>query len=150
MVGVSIDSAFAAYSNSQRFGLLDENRKAYLAPDQILDMYAAADSPISNNNFSGTSATKSIYASDTWSPIDTLHITAAGRYNETQVKNTVATRTAFTFYSLGSYVSTPDVFNLCPGSVANCPTTGYRVGDGSQLLKPAETEKFSYYSLTLR
>ena len=147
MVGASIDSAFASYSNSQRFGLLDEDRKAYLAPDQILDMYTAADSPISNNNFSGTSTTKSIYASDTWSPIDTLHITAAARYNDTQVKNKVATRTAYTYYSLGSYVSTPDWFNLCVGSAANCPSTGYNVGDGTQLLKPAETEKFSYYSL---
>jgi outer membrane receptor protein involved in Fe transport len=147
MVGASIDSAFAAYSNSQRFGLLDENRKAYLAPDQILDMYAPADSPISNNDFSGTSTTKSIYASDTWSPVNSLHITAAARYNETQVQNTVATRTAFSYFSLGSYVSTPDVFNQCIGSTANCPSTGYRVGDGSQLLKPAETEKFSYYSL---
>lgn len=147
MVGASLDSAYAAYSNSQRFGLLDENRKAYLAPDQILDMYTAADSPISNNNFSGTSITKSIYASDTWSPIETLHITAAARYNQTKVKNTVATRTAFTYYSLGSYVSTPDTFNLCVGGEANCPSTGYRVGDGGQLLKPAETEKFSYYSL---
>jgi outer membrane receptor protein involved in Fe transport len=147
MVGASIDSAFASYSNSQRFGLLDENRKAYLAPDQILDMYTAADSPISNNNFSGTSTTKSIYASDTWSPIDTLHITAAARYNDTQVKNKVATRTAYTYYGLGSYVSTPDTFNLCVGSAANCPSTGYNVGDGTQLLKPAETEKFSYYSL---
>lgn len=147
MVGASVDSAYAAYSNSQRFGLLDENRKAYLAPDQILDMYTAADFPISNNNFSGTSITKSIYASDTWSPVDTLHITAAARYNATQVKNTVATRTAFTYYSLGAYTSVPDTFNLCVGSEANCPSTGYRVGDGSQLLKPAETEKFSYYSL---
>lgn len=147
MIGASIDSAFAAYSNSQRFGLLDENRRAYLAPDEILDMYTAADSPISNNNFSGTSTTKSIYASETWSPIDTLHISAAARYNETQVKNTVATRTAFTYYSLASYISTPDWYNLCIGSTANCPSTGYRIGDGSQLLKPAETEKFSYYSL---
>jgi outer membrane receptor protein involved in Fe transport len=147
MIGASIDAAFAAYTNSQRFGLLDENRKAYLAPDQILDMYAAADFPISNNNFSGTSTTKSIYASDTWSPVDTLHITAAGRYNETQIKNKIATRTAFEYFSLGSYVSTPDWYNLCIGSASNCPSTGYRVGDGSQLLKPAETEKFSFYSL---
>ena len=147
MVGASIDSAFAGYSNKQRFGLLDENRKAFLAPDQILDMYTAADFPISNNDFSGTSTTKSLYASDTWSPIESLHLTAAARYNETQVKNTVATRTAFQYYSLGSYVSTPDTFNLCIGSAANCPSTGYRVGDGSQLLKPAETEKFSFYSL---
>ncbi len=41
----------------------------------------------------------------------------------------------------------PDYFNLCLGSVNNCPTTGYRPGNGARLLKPAETEKFSFYSL---
>ncbi|MFL9609879.1 TonB-dependent receptor domain-containing protein [Methylobacillus sp. Pita2] len=147
MVGASIDVAKASYSNSQRFGLFDEDRKAYLSPEGIRDQYVAADSPISNNNFSGTSTTKSIYASETWSPIDTLHISSSARYNDTHVKNTVATRTAFTFYDLASYVSVPDYFNLCQGSIDNCPSTGYKRSDGSNLLKPAETEKFSFYSL---
>ncbi len=147
MVGASIDIAKASYSNSQRFGLFDEDRKAYLSPENILDMYAAADSDISNNNFSGTSTTKSIYASETWSPIETLHLTGSARYNATHVKNTVATRTAFTYYQLGAYVTRPDDFNLCLGSADNCPSTGYKRSDGSNLLKPAETEKFSFYSL---
>ncbi len=147
MVGASIDSASASYSNSQRLGLLDDNRKAYLSPEGIRDQYTAADTPISNNDFKGTSTTKSIYASETWSPIDTLHITGAARYNETKIKNTVATRTAFTYFNLADYQSRPDYFNLCLGSTANCPSTGYKVSDGSKTLKPAETEKFSYYSL---
>jgi outer membrane receptor protein involved in Fe transport len=147
MVGASIDASSAEYSNSQRLGLLDENRKAYLAPDQIRDEYAAADIDIANNNFNGKSTTKSIYASETWSPIDTLHITGSARYNDTQIKNKVATRTAFDFFNLAQYRAYPDYFNVCLGSEDNCPTTGYRQGDGSKLLKPAETEKFSYYSL---
>ncbi|BCM24525.1 hypothetical protein ZMTM_07840 [Methyloradius palustris] len=147
MVGASIDIAKTTYSNTQQLGLLDDSRMAYLAPDQIRDQYVAATTPISNNNFGGTSTTKSLYASETWSPIDTLHFTGAARYNITNVKNTVATRTAFTFYELANYVSLPDFFNLCLGSISNCPSTGYKLSDGSQLLKPAETERFSFYSL---
>ncbi|MGY1488004.1 TonB-dependent receptor domain-containing protein [Methylobacillus pratensis] len=147
MVGASIDQAKASYSNSQRFGLFDEDRKAYLAPENILDMYSAADAPISNNDFSGTSTTKSIYFSETWSPIETLNITGSARYNETQVKNKIATRTAFTYFQLGAYIARPDDFNMCMGSKDNCPSTGYKPSDGSKLLKPAETEKFSFYSL---
>ncbi|WP_020182114.1 TonB-dependent receptor domain-containing protein [Methylotenera sp. 1P/1] len=147
MVGVSIDAASASYSNSQRLGLFDDNRKAYLSPEGIRDQYGAADIGIANNNFEGTSTTKSIYASETWSPIDTLNITGSARYNDTHVKNTVASRTVFgSYYVLSGYQQRPDFFNLCLGSVANCPTTGYRISDGSQLLKPAETEKFSFYS----
>ncbi|WP_047533486.1 TonB-dependent receptor domain-containing protein [Methylotenera sp. N17] len=147
MVGASIDVASASYTNSQRLGLFDNNRKAYLSPEGIRDQYTAADVPISNNDFDGTSVTKSIYASETWSPIDTLHITGAIRYNDTHVKNKVATRTAFTFFDLANYQSRPDDFGLCFGSAANCPSSGYRQSDGSKVLKPAETEKFSYYSL---
>ena len=147
MIGLSLDSATASYKNKQRLGLFDESRNAYIAPDQILDEYAAADVDISNNNFKGTSVTKSIYFSDTWSPIETLHINAAARYNQTHVKNKVATRTQGDYFALGMYRAMPDFYNLCIGSVDNCPTTGYRAGNGSQLLKPAETEKFSFYSL---
>jgi hypothetical protein len=54
MVGASIDMPSADYTSSQMLGLLDANRKAYLAPDEIRDQYALADQPISNNNFKGS------------------------------------------------------------------------------------------------
>jgi len=147
MVGSSVDIARADYSNTQRLGLLDENRKAYLSPEGIRDEYAAADVDISNNDFKGTSTTQSIYASETWSPIETLHFTGSARYNQTHVKNQVATRTAFNFFDLAQYRAAPDSFDICTGSADNCPAQGYKPGNGSLLLNPAETEKFSYYSL---
>nr|WP_232418448.1 TonB-dependent receptor [Methylotenera sp. 1P/1] len=147
MVGASIDIASASYKNSQRLGLLDESRKAYLAPEQIRDEYLAATVDIANNNFKGTSTTKSIYVSETWSPIETLNITGSARYNATDIKNKVATRTAFTFYDLAKYRAFPNYYGLCLGGPDNCPSTGYAPLIGNEFLKPAETEKFNYYSL---
>ncbi len=102
MVGLSLDSATASYKNTQRLGLFDEDRNAYLAPGQIRDEYAAADVDIANNNFKGTSVTKSLYFSETWTPIETLHFTGAARYNQTHVKNKVATRTQGDYFTLAN------------------------------------------------
>lgn len=146
MVGMSLDAPSATYKSGQMLGMLDANRNAYLAPDEIRDQYAAADTEISNNNFDGNQLTKSIYASETWSPIENLHFTGAVRYNETKGKNTVASRTYGTFvWDLAQYQAFPDYYNVCINGV--CPTTGYKVPDASNLLNQAETEKFSYYSL---
>ncbi len=54
-----------------------------LAPDLINPMFAGATIPISNNDFNGTNITKSVYFSETWTPVDEWHFTASGRYNET-------------------------------------------------------------------
>jgi outer membrane receptor protein involved in Fe transport len=146
MVGVSIDAPSAKYTSGQMLGLLDANRNAYLAPDQIRDQYAAADQSISNNNFEGSQLTKSIYFSETWSPIETLHITGAARYNDTHGKNKIASRTfGFTVFDLAQFEAFPNEYDLCINGV--CPTTGYIVPDVSKLLNAPETEKFSYYSL---
>ena len=146
MMGASIDTPSANYENSQRLGLFDAERNAYLAPDQIRDQYAAADQEISNNNFKGKQITRSLYASETWSPIDTLHFTGALRYNETRGTNKIASRTYGTFvWDLGQLESFPDYYNVCPLN-GNCPT-GYNAPDTSNILNNPEKEKFSYYSL---
>ncbi|MCP2885520.1 hypothetical protein, partial [Salmonella enterica] len=64
MVGASVDRAKARYGSGQMLGLLDAERNAYLAPDEIRDQYAAADEEVRNNDFAGTSITKSLYASE--------------------------------------------------------------------------------------
>lgn len=147
MVGASIDSAKATYKNTQQLGLLDANRNAYLAPDDIHPMFTAADESVSNNDFSGTNSTKSIYFSETWSPIETLHLSASGRYNQTQVKNKVATRYGTGAFSIGQVLGLPDFWDTCT-SDADCQSyvQGYKKADLSYQLDPAETEKFSYYS----
>lgn len=146
MVGASIDAPSAKYQSGQMLGMLDSERNAYLAPDEIRDQYAAASVEIENNNFKGNQLTKSLYASETWSPIDTLHITGALRYNETHGKTTIESRTYGSYvFNLAQLEAFPDYFDICvPGG--DC-STNYIVPDASNLLNPGETEKFRYYSL---
>jgi len=146
MVGASIDTPSAKYESGQMLGMLDRNRHAYYAPDEIRDQYAAASTEISNSNFEGDQLTKSIFASNTWSPVETLHITGAVRYNDTKGKNKIASRSyGSAVYNLAQYAAFPDYFDICrPGE--ECPT-GYIVPDVSNLLNDAEKEEFSYYSM---
>lgn len=130
MVGVSIDNAYAEYKNSQRLGFFDAKRDGSLDPDRALDIYRAADQDIENNNFDGNSLTKSIYASETWSPVETVHVTGAVRYNQTRVKSTLAARDAGQAeISLSDLLNYPNLFDLCTDAACNIET-GYRVSDG--------------------
>lgn len=146
MVGASIDTPSAIYESGQMLGMLDAKRHAYLAPDEIRGQYAAARTEISNSNFDGEQVTKSIFASETWSPVETLHITGAVRYNDTKGENTIAARSRGSFvFDIAEYAAFPDAFDICrPGE--ECPT-GYTVPDASKLLNASEKEEFSYYSL---
>lgn len=146
MIGASIDSSNAEYANQQLLGLLDSTRKAYLAPDQIRDEYAAKILGVSNNDFSGTSTTKSIYASETWSPIDTLHLSGAVRYNATHTSIKLASRRlGDQFNDISNFYATPDSYAVANNGVR--PVTGYKIPDLAGVLAPPETEKHSYYSL---
>ena len=145
MIGASIDSSEAEYANEQKFGLLDANRKAYMAPDQIRDEYAAKLRGVSNNDFSGTSITKSLYASETWSPIETLHLTGAMRYNETHTRITLASRRlGDQFDDISNFYATPDTYVVAENGVQ--PQTGYKIPNLNGVLAPAETERHRYYS----
>lgn len=146
MVGASIDAAKASYSNSQLLGLLDASRHAFLAPDLISSQFTGRDTPINNNDFNGTNITKSIYFSETWTPVETWHFNAAARYNETQTKNKIATRHGVNMFAIGDVFNFPNNYAICPnGDCTNVPTWLTKP-DLSDLLDPAETEKFSYYS----
>ncbi|HSH97139.1 MAG: TonB-dependent receptor [Methylophilus sp.] len=147
MVGASIDASDASYANRQKLGLLDAQRNAYLAPDDIHPMFAGADQWISNNDFSGTQNTKSVYFSENWSPVDNWHFSLSGRYNQTQTKNKIASRRGIGAYEIGDVISYPDYYNICtdPPACTSAPTQ-YRLPRITNALDPAETEKFSYYS----
>lgn len=155
MVGASIDSATAKYTNEQRLGFLDANRKAYLDPEQAHPQFAGALVPLVNNNFDGSNITKSVYFSETWSPVETLHLSASGRYNMTHAKNTIAARSGLFAYSIADLIAVPDNYNICTdtdgnGTVTDSDCAGipanYRPLRLNNALNPAETEKFSYYS----
>ncbi|MCB5187935.1 TonB-dependent receptor [Methylobacillus caricis] len=146
MIGASIDDASAKYTNSQRLGLLDTDRNAYLAPDEIHPQFSGADISLGNNNFKGTNTTKSIYFSETWSPVKSWNFSLAARYNETQTKNKIATRYGANNFEIGELLSLPDTLALCPNKDCSNVPTGYKLPDLSNVLDEAETEKFSYYS----
>ena len=147
MVGLSIDTASADYSNSSQLGFLDASRNAYLDPAQANPQFLGAFEPLSNNDFSGTQATKSIYFSETWSPVETWHFNASGRYNDTQGKNKIATRYGSGAYSIGDLIGLPDYYNVCDGDcTTNRPPVNFREPRIFNTLDPSETEKFSYYS----
>ncbi|WP_417499707.1 TonB-dependent receptor domain-containing protein [Methylophaga sp.] len=148
MVGMSIDDANAEYRNSQRLGFFTANREAYLDPDSAHPQFLAAFDPLENSNFSGTNTTKSIYFSETWSPVETWNFNFSGRYNETKTKNKIATRYGprGANYSVTDLIGVPDDYNVCPdGDCTGVDTnfTRYRLDD---TLEKAETEEFSYYS----
>ena len=146
MMGASIDNAKASYFNSARLGLLDADRNAYLAPDLINPAFAAAFIPLENNTFKGGNITKSLYFSETWTPRDDWHFNASARYNYTQTKSTIATRTAFADFGLAEFISYPDSYGLCfNGDCSNVPT-GYTLPAVNSVLDDAETEKFKYRS----
>ncbi|ADQ84059.1 TonB-dependent receptor domain-containing protein [Methylovorus sp. MP688] len=159
MVGASIDSAGADYNSKQQLGLLDANRNAYLAADRIGYEYAAASYGLGLNDFNGTSITKSLYASETWSPTKNLNFNTSLRYNATRVRNVLATNNILglngpasflNFYSLGVLCTDNNndgtiTADECPSGEINYFTPEYAAGRG--LIGSAETEKFSYYSL---
>jgi outer membrane receptor for Fe3+-dicitrate len=147
MVGASIDSAKASYANAQRLGLLDANRNAFLAPELIHPQFTAATLPISNNDFSGTNITKSLYFSETWTPTEKWNFNVSGRYNETQAQNQIATRYGFFAYGLGNVLNFPFGHDTCTSDedCDNTPTN-FRPPIKYGNLDEAETEKFSYYS----
>ncbi|WP_237701196.1 TonB-dependent receptor [Methylophaga thalassica] len=147
MIGASVDRPTAEYTSTQQLGLLTANREFYYAPDEIRDQYVAADVPISNNNFEGEQLTKSLYFSETWSPVDTWHFNVSARYNDTQGENRMKSREYGIAFvpSLAQLEAFPDYFDVCPTG-ENCPT-GYEIPDTSSLLNEEEKESFSYYSL---
>lgn len=147
MVGAAIDSANADYTNSQRLGFFDADRNGYLDPAQAHPQFVGAFIPIENNNFKGTQTTKSVYFSETWSPVDSWHFNVSARYNETQTQNKIAARRGLFAYEIGDVIAIPSEFAVCPdGDCSNVPLN-FRLPNLYNQLDSAETEKFSYYSL---
>ena len=148
MVGMSIDDASAEYRNSQRLGFFTANREAYLDPDSAHPQFLAAFDPLENSNFSGTNTTKSIYFSETWSPVETWNFNFSGRYNDTKTKNKIATRYGRygANYSVTDLIGYPDEYNVCPGGDCTGVETNFRRYRLDDTLEEYETEEFSYYS----
>jgi outer membrane receptor protein involved in Fe transport len=169
MVGGSIDKADAAYASAQFLGMLDGKRNGYEAPNELGYEFYARDSAraLRLNDFKGDSITKSIYASETWKPTETLNITTAARFNWTRVKNSLDVNAISKFLeaSLTSLRNEVNPLTLCRG-VDNdgdglvdgtfCPTgldgsivqydPSLALGADMSALETTPTEKFNYRS----
>jgi len=164
MFGASIDSAGAKYDASQRFGLIDDSRNVYSAPNDIGEEYFAADHDVPVNKFDGKKITKSLYMSETWSPTQTLNFSASARYNQTLINNSLAARAKFFGLADANLLNRFLPVIICPGDdLSACPydpshpldidiyrqfnQSGSSAIPGFNPISPAVTEKFSYYSL---
>ncbi|EUJ10296.1 outer membrane receptor protein [Methylophilaceae bacterium 11] len=157
MFGSAIVQSSSDYGAKQRLGVMDNKRNVYSDPLMLGEEYYAADHDFEINKFNGSSTTKSLYVSETWSPTQTLNLSVSGRYNHTKVSNTVAPRvaernlTSFNFYN--HYLLDGAV--VVPGdTIANSPidlskpipaVNPYYFGGGAPLtILPGATEKFKY------
>lgn len=152
MLGVSVDNSVMGYSNKQRLGLLDASRTAYIDPANIDPSYYAARNDVPINEFDGKSSTRSMYFSNTWSPIDTLHFNLAGRLNVTKAQTSLKSR-AFQGRENGNLHDLRDIGNtdadvLCPTSdPSTCEVAPlYLQIDPDQFYMNPTSEKFKYRS----
>lgn len=169
MVGGSYDTSDSTYDSKQYLGFLDANRRAYTAPDQLGWEYFANSqrNGFALNNFKGDNTTKSLYFSETWTPIKTLNITAAARYNHTLVNNHLAVSRIGSFGDVNSILNLLNALTLCTDNnndgvvdASECPTGldgyivpfdpsfGYLRENGNSILgmDPGLKEKFKYRS----
>lgn len=102
--GISLDENKIAFQQSQTLGALNAQNAFNLATDPyFLDPGNALDIQTSlpgviRNNLRGTSKTEGIFATDTWSPIDSLHINYGARLTWAHVINTLISDRAADFY----------------------------------------------------
>ncbi|PPC88741.1 MAG: TonB-dependent receptor [Methylotenera sp.] len=170
MVGASVDQSDTIYDSKQYLGMLDANRRGFVAPE-LLGWEYFANSPANGaalNDFSGNSITKSLYFSETWKPTETLNINAAARFNHTVVENKLAVSALSSYADVNSVMNFLNLSNLCTdnnndGTIdpnTECPTglAGSIVpfnpnalpidSDGQNIgtFRPPESDKFKYRS----
>ena len=158
MLGASIDAADATYESGQYLGLFDSKRRAFRDPSQLGYEFYAADHRIDLNNFAGNSATKSVYFSETWTPVKEWAFTAAGRFNYTNIKNELAINNSLGLLGPTAFKNFYQDTVLCPDTNGNgtleleeCPVGSLlqfspELAMGQGVLGKGEIEKFTYRS----
>lgn len=162
MVGTSIDRASASYVGKQRLGTIDDDRNVTNDPTKLGDEYYAGKHDVTINDFDGKLKTTSAYFSETWTPTETFNFAVSGRYNSTNVKNSLAPNRVgreltglfdqAPFYivcpggdlskcpnSLTEYASFPDVFNNAAAGQTGQSNNYFE-------LDKKRTEEFTYHS----
>jgi len=115
--GVTYDTNDVRFQQSEMFADIGAERELvqnpnYYAENGVITLgLAAAQVPIIRNQLTGSSTTKSIFVSDTWSPKENLHITLGARFNHTRVKNNLMSERGLSLYQftddLETYFSRP-------------------------------------------
>lgn len=167
MVGASIDKSDSTYDSKQYLGMLDANRHGFVAPE-LLGWEYYANSPgrgIGLNDFSGSGITKSLYASETWTPTKNLSVTASARFNHSTVDNQLAVNRISSYGDINRILNIFNTTALCTDNnndgvieASECPA-GIEIvpfdesyanidanGQSIASLRPAEKERFKYRS----
>lgn len=123
--GITYDRNSVTFVQSQLLAQIDENHviNAITDPAFVNAGYFVANTPIIRNNLKGSSTTKSVFFSDTWSPRDNLHITYGARLNWTNVRNTLVSDTGKELYNFGALDLLP-ARQRCLVQGDNSPTRG--------------------------
>jgi outer membrane receptor protein involved in Fe transport len=102
--GITYDANDVRFKQSEMFADIGADRQlsqnpGYYGENGVPTLgLVAAQFPIVRNNLTGSSKTKSIFVSDTWSPKDDLHITFGARFNHTRVKNDLQSERGLSLY----------------------------------------------------
>ena len=147
MVGGSVDRSKADYSSKQRLALIDSSHRVYADAGNIDPIYRAAQVEIPINEFDGSSRTRSMYFSETWSPRENVHVTLAARHNHTRVANHLKSRIGEDLHEIqnrrGAVI-------LCPSEdIASCADTvaPLRTNDLSRERSQPTEDEFIFKSL---
>ncbi|HVY06764.1 MAG TPA: TonB-dependent receptor [Burkholderiales bacterium] len=155
MVGASTDRSRASYELVQRLGLIDASHNVYEDPANIDPVYRAAQVDITGNQFDGTERTNSLYFNETWSALSNLHFTFASRYNVTNVKSNIQSRSAEGSARLDQIrnrnVVGSQIAVICPTTdPSSCPAEPAPVPfdfNGNATRKTPTNDNFTYTSL---
>jgi outer membrane receptor protein involved in Fe transport len=134
-VGATVDATKIAFQQSQSLGELDASHAFHFVSDPFLQdpdnlFYVQTSSPgVIRNQLKGTSNTKSLFFTDTWSPIDSLHITFGTRWNWTNVKNTLRSDRGADMYQFQGDVLTNPAKQICRKSSSDF-TSRYICSEG--------------------
>ncbi|WP_287110736.1 TonB-dependent receptor [Methylobacillus sp.] len=116
--GASYDTNDIRFLQSQQLAEMTPDREIFYVDPALYNeawMLEAAMRPIIRNNLTGSSRTKGVFFSDTWSPMDNLHITYGARFNWANVKNTLRSDRGLSLYNFGYQQFDPSR-DYCKGS----------------------------------
>ena len=110
--GLTYDKNSLSFMQAQSLAEIDANHNVHLTTNPAFEDAGYGDivsfPGIIRNNLKGSSVTKSIFLTDTWSPIETLHITYGARYNKTNVKNTLRSDRGNDLYNFNPRIFLPE------------------------------------------